>query len=122
MLLNWAGWLIEIDRYYSSGETRYFRPEISDLPVIIKEPEDANDTQIPIFIDNEYNSIAKSLEINWIDIGENETQGIWPLVGDDITIGGRNHDKNLKCVDAVAKLKMNYIKRVEWMNTNINSW
>jgi len=31
-----GGWLLEIDRYYSFGETRYFRPTISQIPVIVK--------------------------------------------------------------------------------------
>jgi len=41
-----GGWLLEIDRYYSFGETRYFRPTISQIPVIVKEPEDANTAQM----------------------------------------------------------------------------
>lgn len=266
-----GGWLFEIDRYYSNGETRYFRPAISQLPVIVKEPEDANSAQMsyiqkyfgdlekllyptlpdgtnysesfahlagvpdsteyhglidinsfinywivqeltgnydgrlpgsvymhkdvgkkltigPVWdfdqttflgskswlyfdyvpndgeytnlgyrsvffaqlfkdpkfkarakerwqevysdllgevtesIDDDYSLIAKSLEINWIDIGEDESQGIWGLNEDDIATGGRNHDKNLKCADAVERLKNYYLQRVNWMNTQINSW
>lgn len=266
-----GGWLMEVDRYYSNGETRYFRPSISQLPMIVKEPEDANEQQmnyiqsyfntfekhifpdlptgfpyiqnyahlagipdstvygkyidinsfinywivqeltenrdgrlpgsiymykgvggklsmgplwdfdqttflggtswmhydyvpkdvdyasletralyynqlfkdkkfkakvkerwmslygtlineIPKFIDKEYNTIAKSLELNWIDVGEEASQGIWGLTPDEITGGGRNHDKNLRSSEAVSRLKANYIKRVNWMNNLINTW
>ncbi|MEN5194443.1 CotH kinase family protein [Sphingobacterium faecium] len=266
-----GGWLMEIDRYYSNGETRYFRPELSQLPIIVKEPEDANSAQmnyintyfntleqliyptlpkgtpyhkgntplagipdsaeygkyidinsfinywlvqeltenrdsrlpgsvymykgtnkklsigplwdfdqttftgssswlhydytpsaneytaleyrslyysqlfkdpkfkskakerwkeiyptllndIPLFIDREYNLIGKSLDLNWIDIGENNTQGIWALTNEEMSSGGRNHDKNLKSKDAVDRLKSFYIRRVNWMNTEINKW
>lgn len=266
-----GGWLMEIDRYYSNGETRYFRPDISQLPIIVKEPEDANTAQmnyinkyfnsfeqliyptlpkgtpyhqgntqvagipdsaeygkyidinsfinywfvqeltenrdsrlpgsvymykgmnkklsigplwdfdqttflgsrswlhydyipsaseytgleyrslyysqlfkdpkfknktkerwkevyplllneIPAFIDREYHLIAKSLDQNWIDVGEDNTQGIWALTDEEISTGGRNHDKNLKGKDAVGRLKSFYIQRVNWMNTEINKW
>ncbi len=266
-----GGWLMEVDRYYSNGETRYFRPDISQLPMIVKEPEDANTiqmnyikdyfnsferliypllpagiayhkdnahlagvpdsadygryidinsfvnywivqelsenrdsrlpgsvymhkgvggklyigplwdfdqttylgarswlhydyvptaseylnleyrslyynqlfkdpkfkakvkerwsevysklmTDIPKFIDLEYASIAKSLDINWIDIGEDNAQGIWSLSEEEKNTGGRNHDKNLRSGEAVARLKNNYIQRVNWMNSQINNW
>lgn len=266
-----GGWLMEIDRYYSLGETRYFRPDISQLPVIIKEPEDANTTQMeyiksffnnlekliypslptgtsyysataqsagvpdstqfcqlldiktfidywiiqevtgngdsrlpgsvymykdvngklcagPLwdfdqttfignriwmhydyvpneydyytlnrraimyaqlfkdqkfkakakqrwgemynyfltdvtkFIDQEYEKIAKSLEINWIDIGENQDQGVWALTDEEKINGGRNLDKNLRCVDAVARMKSLYIQRITWLNSQIANW
>lgn len=266
-----GGWLMEIDRYYSNGETRYFRPEISQLPIIVKEPENANTIQmdymnkyfntleqliyptlpkgtpyhqgntelagipdsaeygkyidinsfinywfvqeltenrdsrlpgsvymykginkkltigplwdfdqttflgsrswlhydyipsaseytrleyrslyysqlfkdpkfknktkqrwkeiypillneIPVFIDREYHLIAKSLDQNWIDVGENNTQGIWALTDEEISTGGRNHDKNLKGKDAVERLKSFYLQRINWINTEINKW
>lgn len=266
-----GGWLMEVDRYYSNGETRYFRPTISQIPIIVKDPEDANTDQMnyiadyfntfermifptmplgtaydqstshlggtpdstaygkyidinsfinywivqevtenrdsrlpgslymykgvnkklfmgplwdfdlttylgsqswlhynyvptaveystlsyrsmyynqlfkdpkfrakvkekwnaaysvllndmPKFIDKEYNTIAKSLELNWIDVGEDATKGIWSLTEDEISSGGRNHDKNLKASEAVNRLKNNYLQRIKWMNTQINSW
>jgi len=266
-----GGWLMEVDRYYSSGETRYFRPNISQIPIIVKEPEDANIDQmnyiteyfktfermifpnlpdgipytqntahlagvpdsltygkyidinsfinywivqeltenrdgrlpgslymykgvnkkivmgplwdfdlttflgsrswmhydyvpsvteynslqyrsmyynqlfkdpkfkskvkerwlqvypillndIPKFIDKEYSTIAKSMILNWIEIGEDQRQGIWPLTADDISSGGRNHDKNLKSSDAVIKLKNNFVQRINWMNSQITTW
>lgn len=266
-----GGWLMEVDRYYSNGETRYFRPNSSQLPMIVKEPEDANAQQmnyiadyfntfekyifpnlpaglsyhqnnahlasapdssaygkyidinsfinywivqeltenrdgrlpgsiymykgegkklsigplwdfdqttflgstswmhydyipsvveydnleyralyynqlfkdpkfkakvkerwnslysvflqeIPTFIDKEYSRIAKSLDLNWIDIGENANQGVWELTPEEIISGGRNHDKNLRSGEAVNRLKSNYIKRVNWMNSRISSW
>lgn len=266
-----GGWLLEIDRYYNLGESRYFRPTISQLPVIVKEPEDANEVQmnyiksffenldklifptlpkdlpyheqnahlagtpdstlyhqyldigsfidfwivqevvvngdsrlpgsiymykdvngklcagplwdfdqttflgsnswihynyvpnvydyttlfrrsimyaqlfkdvkfkarakkrwgelynylyneVPKFMDQEHAIIAKSLDLNWIDIGENENQGIWSLSEDDKTTGGRNHDKHLQSAAAVAKMKSQYLQRVTWLNNQINSW
>lgn len=266
-----GGWLMEVDRFYSNGETRYFRPTISQLPIIVKDPEDANTQQmdyiakyfntfepfiyptlpegtaytqatahlagvpdstsygkyidinsfinywivqeltenrdsrlpgsvymhkgenkkvtmgplwdfdqttflgsrtwlhydyvptateyssleyrsvyynqlfkdpkfrakakerwnelyamllndIPSFIDKEYKSIAKSLDINWIDIGENTDQGIWGLSDEEKSNGGRNHDKNLKSSEAVNRLKGYYIQRVNWMNNQIKAW
>lgn len=77
---------------------------------------------IPKFIDKEYNSIAKSLALNWVDVGEDPSQGIWPLTAQEALDGGRNHDKNLKSADAVVQLKSNYLQRVNWMNNQINSW
>ncbi|MCI0921232.1 CotH kinase family protein [Sphingobacterium rhinopitheci] len=266
-----GGWLMEVDRYYSNGETRYFRPAISQIPIIVKDPEDANTEQmnyianyfntfekmifpslpqgvaynqstqhlggtpdstqygkyidinsfvnywivqeitenrdsrlpgsvymhkgvnqklvmgplwdfdlttflgsrswlhynyvpseleyntleyravyynqlfkdakfkakvkerwnaiyssllndIPKFIDKEYNTIKKSLDLNWIDVGETDNQGIWALSDEDKSSGGRNHDKNLKSDDAVNKLRSNYLIRINWMNSQINSW
>lgn len=266
-----GGWLMEVDRYYSNGESRYFRPSISQIPIIVKEPEDANAQQmayianyfntfermifptlpegvpytqnsaslagipdstaygkyvdinsfinywivqeitenrdarlpgslymhkgvdkklvmgplwdfdlttflgskswmhydyvpnesdynrleyramyyyqffkdrkfkakvkerwnavypmllneIPKFIDKEYRTIAKSLELNWIEIGQDNSQGIWPLTSEDIAIGGRNHDKNLISSEAVSKLRGNYLQRINWMNSQISSW
>ncbi len=266
-----GGWLMEIDRYYSLGETRYFRPDISQLPVIVKEPEDANQsqmdyiktffnnleklifpdfpdgtsyyaltannagipdstqysqvldlttfidywiiqevtgngdsrlpgsvymykdvngklcagplwdfdqttflgnkiwmhydyvpneydyftlgrraimysqlfkdpkfkarakkrwgelynyllTEVTKYIDREYEKIAKSLEINWIDIGENEDQGVWAISEEEKINGGRNLDKHLKCAEAVSKMKTQYLQRIAWLNTQISNW
>ena len=79
-------------------------------------------TDIPKFIDLEYMSIAKSLDINWIDIGEENAQGIWSLSEEEKNTGGRNHDKNLRSSEAVARLKNHYIERVNWMNSQISNW
>lgn len=266
-----GGWLLEIDRFYNLGETRYFRPDISQLPIIVKDPEDANNAQMdyikkffrdleliifpgfpeetpyyistanlagvpdtteyhnmldittfidywiiqevtgngdsrlpgsvymykdvggklcagplwdfdqttfmgdkiwmhydyapnqtdyfdldrrtimyrqlfrdPKFkarakarwnefynflnsdvtklIDQEYQKIAKSQEINWIDIGEDETQGVWGLSDDEKNSGGRNRDKNLRCKDAVDRMKIKYQERINWLNSQIASW
>lgn len=266
-----GGWLMEVDRYYSNGETRYFRPSISQIPIIVKEPEDANTTQmeyinnyfntfeqliyptlplgshydqsnahlagtpdstqygkyidinsfinywivqeltenrdgrlpgsvymykgvdkklfmgplwdfdqttflggtswmhynyvpsasdyqtlehrslyynqlfkdpkfkakakqrwnevystlltdIPKFIDSEYIKIARSLEMNWIDVDENSSQGVWPLSEEEIATGGRNRDKNLLSSEAVSRLKTFFIQRINWMNTQISTW
>ncbi len=266
-----GGWLLEIDRYYNLGESRYFRPTISQLPVIVKEPEDANGAQmnyiksyfenlekllfptlpdgtpyhelnahlagtpdstqyhqyldiesfidywivqevvsngdsrlpgsvymykdvngklcagplwdfdqttflgskswmhydyvpnvydysslnrrtimyaqlfkdvkfkarakkrwgelynylsveVPLFMDREHAMIQKSLDINWIEIGESDSQGIWPISEEDRVTGGRNHDKHLVSADAVAKMKTQYLQRLTWLNTQISSW
>ncbi|PKP41368.1 MAG: hypothetical protein CVT93_08560 [Bacteroidetes bacterium HGW-Bacteroidetes-10] len=266
-----GGWLLEIDRYYSFGETRYFRPTISQIPVIVKEPEDANSTQmnyiqnffnqlekfifpdlpqntkyhsgtanlagtpdttkfnnlldistfidfwliqeltgnedsrlpgsvymykdtngklcagplwdfdqttylgtlywmhydyipnedeynsleyrtiyfrqlfkdpkfkarakdrwnefynyllndVPDFIDNEYAKIAKSQDINWIEVNENSSQGIWAISEDEKIGGGRNHDKHLTPAEAVTKMKNRYMQRLLWLNNQISTW
>ncbi|MDP3437911.1 MAG: CotH kinase family protein [Bacteroidales bacterium] len=266
-----GGWLLEIDRYYDLGETRYFRPKISQLPVIVADPENANDVQMnyiknyfdnvdkllyptlpdgipyhelnahlagtpdstqyhqyidivsfidywivqevvgnsdsrlpgsiymhkdvngklcagPLwdfdqttfmgdevwmiynylptvydystlnrrtimyaqlfkdakfkalakkrwgelynylsvevtkFMDKEHSLIEKSLALNWIEIGENENQGIWPIAEADRDNGGRNHDKNLLSANAVEKMKTQYLQRLAWLNLQINSW
>lgn len=267
-----GGWLMEIDRFYSAGETRYFRPAISQLPVIVKAPEDANAAQmtyireyfdkvekllypdmpdglpyhagnaflagtpdslqyheyidiasfidywivqelagnrdarlpgsvymhkdvngklcagplwdfdqttflgdqlwlyyqyypsetdyneplqiralwysqlfkdpkfksrtkerwmelysylesgVPAFMDQEYARIAKSLDINWVDAGEDESQGIWTLTESEKENGGRNHDKNLSGADAVRKMKEKYLQRLHWLDRQIRAW
>lgn len=266
-----GGWLLEIDRYYSFGETRYFRPTLSQIPVIVKEPEDANTAQmnyiqsffnqletfifpdfpqntkyhsgtfqlggtpdttkisnlidistfidywliqeltgnedsrlpgsvymykdvkgklcagplwdfdqttylgtlywmhydyipneyeynsleyrtiyfrqlfkdsnfktrakerwntfysyllndVPDFIDNEYAKIAKSQDINWIEVNENSLQGIWALSEDEKVGGGRNHDKHLTPAEAVTKMKNRYMQRLLWLNNQISTW
>ncbi len=59
-----GGWLLEVDRYYSNGETRYFRPAISQLPIIVKEPEDANDLQMN-YINDYFNQLEKVIYPSW---------------------------------------------------------
>lgn len=77
---------------------------------------------VPDFIDNEFAKIAKSQDINWIDVNENSSQGIWALSEDDKVGGGRNHDKHLTPSEAVAKMKNRYMQRLLWLNNQISTW
>lgn len=64
---------------------------------------------IPQFIDQEANLIKKSADFNW------KPSGIWNSnMGTGTT--GRNHDEELPWVDAVAKMKDNFNKRLARVN------
>lgn len=64
---------------------------------------------IPQFIDQEANIIKKSADFNW------KPSGIWNSnMGTGTT--GRNHDEELPWVDAVAKMKDNFNKRLARVN------
>lgn len=69
----------------------------------------AFETNIPAFIDATKSMIGKSAELN---------APLWPIRG-----GVKpNGDESLNFEDAVARLKAAYLDKLEWLDTQIQSW
>lgn len=59
------------------------------------------------FIDEEAAKLRPSADVNW---------SIWKINK------GSNRDEDLAWEDAVARLRENYLKRLQWMDNTINAW